>query len=172
MQSELACLTEIYPDAIPCLLQAKEVCTRHYLDYLGACVDLHLAHVQFQMDMGEKAVGMLRKCLPHIFAHGGLFETCRAKVLLAKILVANSQRQECSKRSELHQSIGLLRQAADGYSLLKAHSRTRDALYIIARLYNHLELYEERNQVAAEFKANEQQNPADAATLSTMAIVL
>ena len=53
MQSELVCLTEVYPDAIPCLLEAKEITRKHYLDYLGACADLHLAHVQPGKEQGS-----------------------------------------------------------------------------------------------------------------------
>ena len=30
MQVEQVCLTEVYPDAIPCLMEAKEICIRHY----------------------------------------------------------------------------------------------------------------------------------------------
>jgi len=176
MQVEQVCLTEVYPDAIPCLMEAKEICIRHYLDFLGACVNLHLAHVQFQLGFTDKGLRSLLRCLPHILAHGGLFETCRAKVLLAKILVANSQQLSGDgsnkKRSDLHQSIGLLRQAADGYAQLKAHSRTRDALYIIARLYHHLDMIEQRNMAAAEWKSNQLQHPSDAANPLVIAVTL
>ena len=69
-------------------------------------------------------------------------------------------------------STGLLRQAVDGFTVMKAHTRARDGLYLIARLYNHLDLVEERNQAAAEFKANEVRNPVDAATPCIAAVVL
>ena len=108
MQSEVACLTEVYPEAVPCLLQAKEVASTHYLDYLGATADLHLAHVQFQMGMAPKAAKFLKRCMPAVLAHGGLYEASRAKALAAKIMVAASSSSGTTQkaRTDVFQAIG------------------------------------------------------------------
>ena len=111
MQSEVACLTEVYPEAVPCLLQAKEVASTHYLDYLGATADLHLAHVQFQMGMASKAARFLKRCMPAVLAHGGLYEASRAKALAAKIMVAASSTGQGvgttqKARTDVFQAIG------------------------------------------------------------------
>ena len=95
LETELACLTNSYANAIPPLIQAASICNKHLFQFLGAMVALHTAHIQLQFGLSFRALNIIQKCLPTIFAHGSLFECGRAKLLLAKCLVASAPKGRC-----------------------------------------------------------------------------
>ena len=92
LEAELACLTNSYSHAIPPLIEAASICEKHFMQFYGALVALHTAHVQLQFSLSLRALDLVKRCLPMIFAHGSLFECARAKLLLAKCLVAAAPR--------------------------------------------------------------------------------
>lgn len=105
------------------------------------------------MGMSTRALATVQSCLPMILGHGSLFECSRARVLLAKCLVASSN----GNRTMTFKAIEHLRKAFDDFMLLRAHHRAKDVLYLMARLYHLLGVYNERNHISAEFKRLEDQ---------------
>ena len=56
------------------------------------------------------------------------------------------------------------------FSIFRAHHRAKDVLYLMARLYHMLGVYQDRNQVSAELKRLEDQYTTNGA--SQLAIML
>ena len=90
---------------------------------------LHTAHIQLQLGMAMRATNTVQSCLPMILGHGSLFECSRARVLLAKCLVASSN----GNRACTFKAIEHLRKAYDDFMLLRAHHRAKDVLYLMVR---------------------------------------
>ena len=90
--AEIACMTNSYSTAIPPLLEAAAVCDKNNLEFHRAIIALHTGHIQLQIGLLSKALYFVRKSLPIILSHGSLFECGRAKLLLAKCIVAAAER--------------------------------------------------------------------------------
>jgi anaphase-promoting complex subunit 5 len=95
LDAELSCLTNCYPNAIPHLIEAASICDKNFMQFHKAMIFLHTAHIQLQFGLASRALDLVNRCLPIIFAHGSLFECGRAKLLLAKCLVASAERGKC-----------------------------------------------------------------------------
>lgn len=147
-QAEVFCLTQHYPDAITPLMSAMKLAQAQHLDYLSSLVRLHTAHIQLQLGLPTRALQTVQATLPVILSHGSLFEGSRARVLLAKCLVASKGGQ----RATTLKAIEHLHKAFEDFISLRAHHRAKDVLYLKARLYHALGVYQERNRVCAELK--------------------
>ena len=165
-QAEVFCLTQHYPDAITPLMSAMKLAQAQHLDYLSSLVKLHTAHIQLQLGLLARALETVQVTLPVILSHGSLFEASRARVLLAKCLVAAKGGQ----RAATLKAIEHLHKAFDDFMLLRAHHRAKDVLYLKARLYHALGVYQERNHASAELKRLEDQYATHGA--SQLAIML
>ena len=120
---------------------------------------------QLQLGMATRALRTIRSCLPIVFSNGSLFECSRARVLLAKCLVAASSKEDNIHQGRLgtFKAVDHLKKALEGFVKLRAHHRAKDVLYLMARLYHILELFPERNQASAELKRMEEQYPTNSA---------
>ena len=167
-QAEVFCLTQHYPDAIAPLMGAMKIAQEQHLDYFSSLVKLHTAHVQLQLGLPGRALQTAQSTLSIILSHGSLFEASRARVLLAKCLVASSTGQR--QREATRKAIKHLQKAFDDFMCLRAHHRAKDVLYLKARLYHALGVYQERNHISAELKRLEDQYATTGA--SQLAIML
>ena len=91
-----------------------------------------------------------------IIAQHDKFEEGRAKCLLAKALVASSV-TKTERRVDCLKAVEELRKACKDFRSIDAHYRVKDALYMMARLFHSLDMFQERNQASAEFKKTEEQ---------------
>ena len=108
-------------------MSAMKITAQNKLDFFHALVTLHTAHLQLQLGLSSRALKTVRSCLPMIFGQGSLFECSRARVLLAKCLVASSN----GSRVSTYKAIEHLRKAYDDFMLLRAHHRAKDVLYLM-----------------------------------------
>lgn len=92
LEAEMAGMTNSYSNAIPPLIQAASLSDKHFMHFHGAMIALHTAHVQLQLGLSSRALDLVKRCLPTVLAHGSIFECGRAKLLLAKCLVAAAPR--------------------------------------------------------------------------------
>ena len=111
-------------------MSAMKIASENRLDFFRSLVTLHTAHIQLQLGMSARALSTVQSCLPMILGHGSLFECSRARVLLAKCLVASSN----GSRSCTLKAIEHLRKAFDDFMLLRAHHRAKDVLYLMVGL--------------------------------------
>ena len=82
--------------------------------------------------MSSRALNTVQSSLPMILGHGSLFECSRARVLLAKCMVASSNGNH---RPLTFKAIEHLRKAYDDFMLLRAHHRAKDVLYLMVNLF-------------------------------------
>merc|ERR1719158_2732974 len=146
---EICSMTNSYSSAIHPLLEAASICDTNSLEFLRAIIALHTAHIQLHFGLLSKALYFVRKSLPTILSHGCLFECGRAKLLLAKCLVAAANRVNVTKGTEkmihtdeftkdgkldVHKAKELLHSANKDFITIGAYGRAKDVLYLKARL--------------------------------------
>lgn len=155
------CLPGSVPPGILKLLNAALAYTNDYhLDYLTFMVQLHTAHLQLLIGMPCHALNILDKCLVQVLAHGCLFDRARAMLLYANCIVANSDtKPEEERRNIIKEAAEILKKVKADFKKAEAYYRVKDVLYLLARLYNEIDMKTERNECALEFRLTDEEHP-------------
>jgi hypothetical protein len=156
---EWYCLIKNYHGAVTPLMSCLRICADFHLRKLELTARLHVAHLQLHLKLSSDAVRVLRQVLPPLLAQGDAFECGRGHLLHAKCLVAstsstggNDAPVGSERRMAMLQAIGSLNRAGDCFHLVGDKQREGDVLYLKARLYNDLDMPNERNLVAKTYK--------------------
>lgn len=108
-----------------------------------------------------------------ILAHGGLYDQARAHVTYAKCLSANApsfemeenklskKEVEESKKVMILEGIKHLHKGKKLFERLKTNDRLKSTLYLLSVFYNEIDMFEERNKYAFEFRQLDQQFPTE-----------
>lgn len=151
--ADIHCLSGDPAGAIPHLTSATSLAADHRHDHLHCLAVLQLAHCQLLLGCPARAYQLTLRCLAPILAHGSLVDCSRARLLAAKCRIAASgDLNNAEKRAELLEGSKMLTEAREGFEKAGAWSRVKDCLYILARLYHGLQLDQERNLAAQEYK--------------------
>jgi len=151
--ADIHCLSGDVAGAIPHLTSATTLATHFRHDHLHCLAVLQLAHCQLLLGCPARAYQLTLRCLAPILAHGSLLDCSRARLLAAKCRIAASTELDAAeRRAELLEGGKMLTEARDGFEKAGAWSRVKDCLYILARLYHGLQLDQERNLAAQEYK--------------------
>lgn len=162
LETELACLNKDYPYAVIPLMNAMKIASDHHLVFLQALLAVHVSHIQLQFGLPHRALNLLCQCLPTLMSHGSVYEMSRAKLLMAKCLVASVPKDGSAKsRKTLFEAISMLKKSQEMFSSMQAYSRAKDCLYLMALVYNSMDQISERNQCAAEFKKASENFPTN-----------
>ena len=115
--------------------------------------------------MSIRSAELAEEHLPTILSHGTLYECARAYLLMAKCKVASSAKDAKlstkERRVHIFTAIKYLKLSLQGFKTMGSFHRSKDVLYLMARLYHFLDLFGERNQTAAEFKRLDEQYPTN-----------
>nr|XP_023020876.1 anaphase-promoting complex subunit 5 [Leptinotarsa decemlineata] len=147
-----------HPDSIPagiitilnnCLIESQ---TSH-LDYQTALVHLHIANCLLLIGLTGQALKVLDKCLIQILGHGGCYDRARATLLYAKCLIADSHKLEEDMRKEvILNCTRMLDKVKKNFKKVEAYSRVKDVLYLQSQLYHMVNMKEERNKCALDYR--------------------
>lgn len=112
--------------------------------------------------MPYQALRNLQESIVQVLAHGGLYDRARAYVTYAKCLSANAANQpDDQKRSMLLEAIKQLCKAKTLFEKLEANDRLKATLYLLSIFHHEVDMHEERNMYAFEFKQLDQQFPTE-----------
>lgn len=112
--------------------------------------------------MPFQALSIIKEPTIHILAHGGLYDQGRAHITYAKCLSANAENQTDSKnRGMMMEAIKHLRKAKHLFEKLEANNMIKSTLFLLGSYYNEIELDEERNKCAFEYRQLSQQFPME-----------
>ncbi|KAK4872855.1 hypothetical protein RN001_014884 [Aquatica leii] len=154
--------TSCYPNVVPpvamhaCLAYANDF----HVDYLGALTNLHLANIQYLMKMPAQALKLLDRCLIHILSHGGVYDRARAMLMYAKCIVSNASASTHERETVIVNAAEILNKVVVNFMKVEAYARVKDALHLQACLYNEVNLINERNKCALEFRLLEEEYPS------------
>ncbi|KAK3875237.1 hypothetical protein Pcinc_019879 [Petrolisthes cinctipes] len=145
--------------AIPILVEALTVATRHHLAYLAALTHLHTANVQMHLGLMREAEASMAAGLSGVLAGGSVYDQACARLLHSKLAVSQAKGKQTGKLLEVALSLDLVRQL---FTKVRAFHRVRETIYIKARLYHEVGYVEERNKCALEFRQFELNHPCQA----------
>lgn len=113
--------------------------------------------------MPYQAMRNVREPIIQILAQGGLYDQARAHITYAKCLSANAANQTNSehKRHIMLEAINQLFKAKKILERLEANDRLKSTLYLLSVFYHEIDMPEERNRCAFEFKQLDQQFPTE-----------
>ncbi|KAJ4804320.1 Anaphase-promoting complex subunit 5 [Rhynchospora pubera] len=136
---------------LPYALASLSFCKAFNLDLLEACATLTIAEIWLALGPGhaKRASYLVHKSLPMILGHGGLELCARANIALAKCYLSDPTFSIITDPSCV---LDPLSQAAEELQILEYHEMAAEAFYLIAMVYNHLGMVDEREEAAASFK--------------------
>jgi len=139
--------------AVQQLVRAAELATSRRLDQLLHLAGLQLANCQLLLGCHSRSLSLTLSCLAPLLAHGSLTDCARAWLLAAKCKIAASQGSEpAERRAEMQEGANMVTRAKEGFSTSGNMARVKDCLYLLARLYHSLQLTQERNMAAGQYK--------------------
>jgi len=139
--------------AVQQLVRAAELATSRRLDQLLHLAGLQLASCQLLLGCHSRSLSLTLSCLAPLLAHGSLTDCARAWLLAAKCKIAASQGSgQAERRAEMLEGANMVARAKEGFSTAGNMARVKDCLYLLARLYHSLQLTQERNMAAGQYK--------------------
>ncbi|XP_014222514.1 anaphase-promoting complex subunit 5 [Trichogramma pretiosum] len=151
--------------ATNCILllnNALDIAKKNHLSYYEALVNMHIVNVQLLLQMPFQALKNVKDSLIKVLAHGGLYDQARAHITYAKCLIANATRQKDEDEKDmLHDAIKYLLKAKKLLQKLDANNKLKITLYLLSVCYHEVNMTEERNNCAFQFKVLDQQFPTE-----------
>jgi len=139
--------------AVQQLVKSAEKAKKGKFQLLYTQARLQISHCQLLLGCHDAGLTQTRHCLPALLAHGSLVDASRAWLLSARARIAASQgASNEERRAELLHGATMVAKAKEGFSSAGDVVRVKDCLYLLARLYHHLNLHQERNMAAQQYK--------------------
>jgi anaphase-promoting complex subunit 5 len=118
--------------------------------------------LQLLLRMPFQALRNVREPIIQILAHGGLYDQARAYITYAKCLSANASKQANeNKKYMILEAIKHLYKAKTLLEKLEANDRLKSTLYLLSLFYHEIDMHDERNRCAFEFKQLDEQFPTE-----------
>uniref|UniRef100_A0A7N0RJI6 Anaphase-promoting complex subunit 5 n=1 Tax=Kalanchoe fedtschenkoi TaxID=63787 RepID=A0A7N0RJI6_KALFE len=132
-------------------LASLSFCQSFNLDLLRASAMLTLSELWFALgtDHAKRALKLLHEALPMIFGHGGLQLCARARIVEAKCVLSDPS---FSVSDDPDAVLELLIQASEDLEVLEYHEMAAEAFYLMAIVYDKLNLLDEREKASASFR--------------------
>jgi len=146
--------------AVQQLVRAAELAASRRLDLLLHLAGLQIANCQLLLGCSARALALTTSCLSTLLAHGSNIDCARAWLCAAKCKIAASQGSgPAERRAEIQEGANMVLRAKEGFNTAGDMSRVKDCLYLLARLYHSLNLTQERNMAAGQYKKLEDLYP-------------
>jgi len=158
--ADIHCWSRDPAGAVQQLVKAAQLARSRRLELLAVQARLQVAHCQLLLGSSAASARQASVCLPALLAHGSLTDASRAWLLAAKARIAASHGASAAeRRAELLQGATIIIRAKEGFSSAGDVVRVKDCLYLVARIYHQLNLTEERNRAAQQYKKLEDLYP-------------
>jgi len=146
--------------AVQHLVRAAELATSRRLDQLLHLAGLQLANCQLLLGCPARALSLSTSCLAPLLAHASLTDCAKAWLLAAKCKIAASEgTSQAERRAQVLEGANMVTRAKEGFGTAGDMARVKDCLYLLARLYHSLQLTQERNMAAGQYKKLEDLYP-------------
>ncbi|KAL0279939.1 UNVERIFIED_CONTAM: hypothetical protein PYX00_001384 [Menopon gallinae] len=136
-------------EALGSLFHALGLAQTYYLHHMAAFITLHIANIQLNLGLPNRALSLTEASLPAILSHGTAQEKGRALLLLARCRLACTNHPRINS---LQQTVSILSLAQDLLKKAKDIIRVKHCYYLKALIFNELGSLSERNKYAYEFK--------------------
>lgn len=126
---------------------AKEM----HLDYEHSMVEVNIAYVLSRMTMQRQALKVIKSNIENVLANGGAYDKARVLFLFVQTLIASTPTKE-AKVEKLRKTMSQLELAIALFSKLECWNKVKDVYMFLAKLYNELNMIDERNYYALKFR--------------------
>jgi len=151
--ADVHCWSNDPAGAVQHLVKGAELARNRRLQLLYVQARLQLSHCQLLLGCQAAGASQARLCLAALLAHGSLADASRAWLLAAKAKIsASCSASLVERRAELLEGAAMVCKAKEGFSSCGDVVRVKDCLYLLARLYHGVNLHQERNMAAQQYK--------------------
>jgi anaphase-promoting complex subunit 5 len=133
------------------LNRAGNLAKEKHLDFEHSIVGMNIAYVLSRMGMHQQSLKVVNLNIENILANGGIYDKAKVLFLFVQCLIASSPSKE-SKLEKLKKTMDQLEHAIGYFTKLECWSKVKDVYMFLAKLYNELDMIEERNHYALKFR--------------------
>jgi anaphase-promoting complex subunit 5 len=121
-----------------------------HLDYEHSIVEMNIAYVLYRMGMFQQALNVVKLNIENILANGGIYDKAKVLFLFVRCLIASSNKEQ--KLAKLKKTMEQLELSISYFTKLECWHKVKDVYMFLAKLYNELDMIEERNYYALKFR--------------------
>lgn len=121
-----------------------------HLDYEHSIIEINIAYVLHRMGMHQQALKVVKLNIESILADGGIYDKAKVLFLFVQCLIASSPLE--SKLHKLKSTMDQIELAIGYFTKLECWNKVKDVFMFLAKLYNELEMIDERNYFALKFR--------------------
>ena len=142
---------EISAETLTILNKASIIAKEKHLEYEHSLIEMNLAYVLLNMQMPQQALKLLKANLENVLSNGGIYDMAKIQFLFVQCLVAASEGPQ-AKLEHLQQSLEMINSAIEGFKKLECHNKVKSVYRYLAKLYDQLNMPEQRNIYALKFR--------------------
>lgn len=121
-----------------------------HLDYELSIIEMNIAYVMHRMGMHQQALKVVKLNIENILANGGIYDKAKILFLFVQCLIASSPLE--SKLDKLKKTMHQVELTIGYFIKLECWNKVKDVYMFLAKLYNELEMIDERNYFALKFR--------------------
>lgn len=138
-------------ESLVVLNRARVLAEEKYLDYEHSIVEMNIGYILHRMGMHQQALKVVKLNMENILANGGIYDKAKVLFLFVRCLIASFPTKEL-KLQKIKRTMEQLDLAIAYFSKLECWNKVKDIYMFLAKLYNELEMIEERNYYALKFR--------------------
>ncbi|CRK88229.1 CLUMA_CG002010, isoform A [Clunio marinus] len=133
------------------LNRASSFAEEKHLDYEHSIVEMNIAYVLYRMEMHQQALKILKLNMENILANGGIYDKAKLFFLFVQSIIASSPSKNM-KLENVKKTSEQIELAINFLTKLECWNKVKDIYMFLAKLYNELNMIEERNFYALKFR--------------------
>lgn len=122
-----------------------------HLDYDHSLCEMNIGYVLNRMGMHQQALRVVKLSMENILANGGIYDKAKVLLLFVQCLISSSPTKDL-KLEHLRRAMEQLELSIRFFTKLECWNKIKDVYMFLAKLYNQLEMFEERNHYALKFR--------------------
>lgn len=138
-------------EALLGLNRAGILAKEKHLDYEHSIVEMNIGYILHRMGMHQQALKVVKLVMENILANGGIYDKAKVIFLFVQCLIASLSTNKL-KLEKLRKTMEQLELALSYFAKLECWNKVKDVYMFLAKLYNDLEMIEERNYYALKFR--------------------
>lgn len=143
--------------ALNILMDAKLIAIEYHLTYMTAIINVEIAKVLMKYDFPHKALRLLQETKQHIYCGINLFDKTYTDLQIIKAKMMVNYIDECEHSQEFLGCIyNKLKKIAERFRMIEAVTELKEVIYLQALIADELDMKQNRNQLAMEFRQLEE----------------
>lgn len=138
-------------ESLVILNRARVLAEEKYLDYEHSIVEMNIGFILYRMKMYQQALKIVKLNMENVLTNGGIYEKAKILFLFVRCLIASFATKE-QKLEKIKRTSNQVELAITYFSKLECWNKVKDVYMFLAKLYNELDMIEDRNYYALKFR--------------------